>query len=173
MDIQSRIKDVLNTSMQNDAGGQLAHLREEDLLEALRKKGVIDDVMQQLQFETTHNMSNSENVAPMTNAEEMKPATHYIDKDSRLSAKQTYRGQYVIYPVTVMSCAIATEYWCLKSGQFVMPEICKNWLGLVRKPLCMWACQTWKFNKPWSSPRQWYGLELGIYPVEGLKSLNP
>ena len=70
MDIQSHIKGVIHESSSSHPGS----LREQDLLQALREKGVVDDIMRQLQFDSGgQHMSNG------------KPATHFIDTDDKVA----------------------------------------------------------------------------------------
>ena len=52
MDIQTRIKEVLNESASGEHNINPQQLNGKDLLNALHQKGVIDDVMKQLQFDS-------------------------------------------------------------------------------------------------------------------------
>ena len=77
MNIQSHIKDVIKETSQQ---GPQEPLHEQDLLRALREKGVVEDIMQQLQFDTGHgHMSTG------------APATHFVDKDDRVTATTTMK----------------------------------------------------------------------------------
>lgn len=91
MDIQSQIRDVLHESIRGDEAVQEGHIRGDDLLEALRQKGVVDDILRQLQFDSGGVHPGMQNGA-LTGAP--KPATHFIDKDDKLTtAVNARRGE--------------------------------------------------------------------------------
>ncbi|KAM6910782.1 centrosomal protein of 76 kDa [Xenentodon cancila] len=74
MDIHGKIREVLAETMRDDRGSGHRCLSEADLLLALQRRGVIDDVMKDLHFiqETaTHARSGSP----------LQPATHFVDKN--------------------------------------------------------------------------------------------
>lgn len=71
MNIQTHIKDVLRDS--NKSSHQ-EPFGEQDMLQALREKGVVDDVMRQLQFKSGGGVIESDG----------KPATHFVDRDDKV-----------------------------------------------------------------------------------------
>ncbi|XP_039593874.1 centrosomal protein of 76 kDa isoform X1 [Polypterus senegalus] len=74
IDIHGKIRDVLAETVHEDmerAGHQ--NLSEEDLMKALRRRGIIDDVMKEVRF--------VEEVSGRGAASTSKPSTHFVDKD--------------------------------------------------------------------------------------------
>ncbi|XP_071091691.1 centrosomal protein of 76 kDa-like isoform X1 [Haliotis cracherodii] len=68
MDIQSRIRDILSETIHDEFQGRSDHVSEQDLMQKLRQKGVVDDILHQLHFD-----GNSA-IGP--------PASHFMDRDS-------------------------------------------------------------------------------------------
>lgn len=50
MDVHSRIREVLAETIREELAPQHQQLSEEDLMRALMRRGIIDDVMKELNF---------------------------------------------------------------------------------------------------------------------------
>ncbi|KAM9308041.1 centrosomal protein of 76 kDa isoform 2-T2 [Gastrophryne carolinensis] len=70
MNVHGKIREVLAESLRDEFADESQHFSEEDLLKALRKRGIIDDVMKELHFDGQ--------LRELTSTP--KPATHFIDK---------------------------------------------------------------------------------------------
>ena len=94
MNIQSHIHDILSESMkEEDSGSQPGHdITEQQLLQVLRDRGVVDDIMRNLQFERTQQTGAAAR-APVMRGEEPKAATHFVDRDSKMTVPLK-KGQY-------------------------------------------------------------------------------
>jgi hypothetical protein len=79
MDIQTRIRDILCENVRGDDVLHPDNLSEEELLLALRQKGVVDEVMQQLQFEQAEKPYDEL-------GQSHRRATHFIDKDDYVTS---------------------------------------------------------------------------------------
>lgn len=77
-DIQSSIRNVLTEILQEQNEGQ--QITERELLSALNQKGVLDEIMSRLQFQSTGGATSLTNVPGLAG----KPATHFINKDEKL-----------------------------------------------------------------------------------------
>ncbi|XP_066481255.1 centrosomal protein of 76 kDa isoform X1 [Tiliqua scincoides] len=79
MDVHSRIREVLAETIREELAPQHQQLSEEDLMKALVRRGIIDDVMKELHFITN------------VNGEEMtstpKLSTHFVDKQPAVLKK--------------------------------------------------------------------------------------
>ncbi|XP_077982929.1 centrosomal protein of 76 kDa-like [Glandiceps talaboti] len=75
MDIQSRVREVLLETIRNEEQLHRSKepMSEQELMEALRQRGLVDDVMRQLQFDSVPEK-----------AERGRPAAHFRDKDDRV-----------------------------------------------------------------------------------------
>ncbi|XP_023669330.1 centrosomal protein of 76 kDa [Paramormyrops kingsleyae] len=70
MDIHGKIRDVLAETVREELGPEHRALSEADFIRALQRRGIVDDLMKQLQF--------SKEVSPELSP---KPATHYVDTE--------------------------------------------------------------------------------------------
>lgn len=52
MDVHSRIREVLAETIHEELAPKHQHLSEEDLMKALIRRGIIDDVVKELNFMT-------------------------------------------------------------------------------------------------------------------------
>uniref|UniRef100_A0A8D2LT75 Centrosomal protein of 76 kDa n=1 Tax=Varanus komodoensis TaxID=61221 RepID=A0A8D2LT75_VARKO len=72
MDVHSRIREVLSETIREELEPQHKQLSEEDLMKALMRRGIIDDVIKELNF------------VPDMNDREMtstpKPSSHFVDR---------------------------------------------------------------------------------------------
>uniref|UniRef100_A0A4W3JUI8 CEP76 N-terminal domain-containing protein n=1 Tax=Callorhinchus milii TaxID=7868 RepID=A0A4W3JUI8_CALMI len=59
MDIHSKVREVLAESVREELGISIETLSEEDLVNALRRRGIVDDVMKELRFVTVSILSPS------------------------------------------------------------------------------------------------------------------
>ncbi|XP_075069368.1 centrosomal protein of 76 kDa isoform X1 [Mixophyes fleayi] len=79
MDVHGKIREVLAETLKDELGNESHNFSEEDLMKALRRRGIIDDVMKELHFlEDSH-------LRDLTSTP--KPATHFIDKEPRTLKK--------------------------------------------------------------------------------------
>ncbi|XP_069076034.1 centrosomal protein of 76 kDa isoform X1 [Pleurodeles waltl] len=79
MDVHGKIREVLAETISEELKTESHHLSEEDLMKALRRRGIIDDVLKELSF--VKEMPERE----MTSTP--KPSTHLIDKETRVLKK--------------------------------------------------------------------------------------
>ncbi len=78
VDVQSKIKDVLAESLHRESETTPKHATNEaDILRALRERGVVEDVMKQLNLGSGG--FTKEPSAPS------KPATHFVNKDEQFA----------------------------------------------------------------------------------------
>nr|XP_005996579.2 PREDICTED: centrosomal protein of 76 kDa isoform X1 [Latimeria chalumnae] len=70
MDVHGKIREVLAESVREELGAGHQHLSEEHLMRALRRRGIIDDVMRELSF-----------TADIPDGETPKPPTHFVDRE--------------------------------------------------------------------------------------------
>ena len=91
MDVQSHIKDVLSDSVHGD-GDLSGNINEQDLLQALDRKGIVQQLMQRLNF--SDNRGSTQPALSMQTSEKgsSKRATHFVDKTSLLTKKGTKSG---------------------------------------------------------------------------------
>ncbi|NXN08758.1 CEP76 protein, partial [Indicator maculatus] len=73
MDVHGRIREVLAEAIREELAPEHQQLSTEDLIKALRQRGIIDDVMKELKFVTDGN-EKEKTSAP-------KPSTHFIDRE--------------------------------------------------------------------------------------------
>ncbi|XP_072267577.1 centrosomal protein of 76 kDa [Pyxicephalus adspersus] len=79
MDVHGKIREVLAETLRDEFGDESHHLSEEDLTRALRKRGIVDDVMKELRFlEDGH-------ARELTSTP--KPTTPFIDKQPQTPKK--------------------------------------------------------------------------------------
>uniref|UniRef100_A0A8C2N066 CEP76 N-terminal domain-containing protein n=1 Tax=Cricetulus griseus TaxID=10029 RepID=A0A8C2N066_CRIGR len=55
MDVHGRIREILAETIREELAPDQQHLSTEDLIKALRRRGIIDDVMKELNFVTVSN----------------------------------------------------------------------------------------------------------------------
>ncbi|XP_073187755.1 centrosomal protein of 76 kDa isoform X3 [Lepidochelys kempii] len=72
MDVHGRIREVLAETIREELVPEHQQLSAEDLMKALRRRGIIDDVMKELTFVTDMN----DREMPST----PKPSTHFVDR---------------------------------------------------------------------------------------------
>lgn len=56
MDVHGRIREILAETIREELAPDQQHLSTEDLIKALRRRGIIDDVMKELNFVTVSNL---------------------------------------------------------------------------------------------------------------------
>ncbi|XP_075777118.1 centrosomal protein of 76 kDa isoform X2 [Pelodiscus sinensis] len=79
MDVHGRIREVLAETIREELAPEHQQLSAEDLMKALRRRGIIDDVMKELTFVTDVNDREM--------ASTPKPATHFIDRQPPILQK--------------------------------------------------------------------------------------
>ncbi|NXC94520.1 CEP76 protein, partial [Certhia familiaris] len=73
MDVHGRIREVLAETIREELAPEHQQLSTEDLIKALRQRGIIDDVMKELKFVT--------DVNEMERTSAPKPSTHFVDRE--------------------------------------------------------------------------------------------
>uniref|UniRef100_G1N9A1 Centrosomal protein of 76 kDa n=1 Tax=Meleagris gallopavo TaxID=9103 RepID=G1N9A1_MELGA len=73
MDVHGRIREVLAETIREELAPEHQQLSMEDLIKALRQRGIIDDVMKELKFVTDVN-GKERTSSP-------KPSTHFVDRE--------------------------------------------------------------------------------------------
>ncbi|KAM8966492.1 centrosomal protein of 76 kDa isoform 2-T2 [Pelodytes ibericus] len=79
MNVHGKIREVLSETLNEEFRAETQQLSEEDLMTALRQRGIIDDVIKELRFTEDHNTRNFTSTP--------KPATHFVDKEQRMLKK--------------------------------------------------------------------------------------
>ncbi|KAE8598300.1 hypothetical protein XENTR_v10016791 [Xenopus tropicalis] len=79
MDVHGKIREVLAESLREEFRTESQQLSEEDLMKALRQRGIVDEVMKELHF------MEDRDTRELTSTP--KPATHFIDKEPRTLKK--------------------------------------------------------------------------------------
>ena len=82
LDVQNRIRDILSETIQEDYLGQRGDVSEQEILQKLKQQGLVDDLLQQMQVSGGH--------APPGG----HPATHFTDRDDKLTNLPGKRGVY-------------------------------------------------------------------------------
>lgn len=92
MDVHNKIQEVLVESFQGELPreGDVETIGEQEILEALRKKGIVDDIMQQLQISGTS--ESHEERLPWQQRLSTKPATHHVDRESTFQTVPLNKG---------------------------------------------------------------------------------
>ena len=73
---------MLSQSITEQGGTKTRHsINGADILQAMRQKGIVEDVMKQMHFDT----GGSETPLPET----MKPATHFINREEKFAINLT------------------------------------------------------------------------------------
>ncbi|XP_020377249.2 centrosomal protein of 76 kDa isoform X1 [Rhincodon typus] len=73
MNVHEKIREILGESVREELGVSSQTLSEADLIKALQRRGIVDDVMKELRFLTE--------VQVKEDTSSSKPATHFIDKE--------------------------------------------------------------------------------------------
>nr|XP_033790012.1 centrosomal protein of 76 kDa isoform X2 [Geotrypetes seraphini] len=96
MDVHGRIREVLAETLHEELGLESQHLSEEDLMKALRRRGIIDDVVKELNFLSGSDspfVNSKEKEQELSNKKEMhhqevtttpKLPTHFVDREPRV-----------------------------------------------------------------------------------------
>uniref|UniRef100_A0A8C2T5X5 Centrosomal protein of 76 kDa n=1 Tax=Coturnix japonica TaxID=93934 RepID=A0A8C2T5X5_COTJA len=79
MDVHGRIREVLAETIREELAPEHRQLSTEDLIKALRQRGIIDDVMKELKFVT--------DVSGKERASSPKPSTHFVDREPPVMKK--------------------------------------------------------------------------------------
>ena len=90
MDVQTRIRDVLSTSLLEESQeGHASDFGERELLQVLRDQGIIEEVMGRLQFDGAIGSTPKPRMAPQG----PKPAIHFPDKQDKVMGVPLKKGQ--------------------------------------------------------------------------------
>ncbi|XP_069476932.1 centrosomal protein of 76 kDa isoform X2 [Ambystoma mexicanum] len=79
MDVHGKIREVLAETISEELKTESHHLSEEDLMKALRRRGIIDDVLKELSFVKVMQERDVTSTP--------KPSTHFIDQETRVLKK--------------------------------------------------------------------------------------
>ncbi|KAL5022137.1 hypothetical protein ScPMuIL_001292 [Solemya velum] len=82
MDVQGRIKTIISETLHDEFPGRTSQVSEQELLDRLKQRGLLDDIMQQIQFESIGSVQH--------------PATHFVDQG--LSSQQQHTRKTNIDP---------------------------------------------------------------------------
>ncbi|XP_071957356.1 centrosomal protein of 76 kDa-like [Antedon mediterranea] len=85
MDVHSRIRQVLSESIHDSGASDRNAFGEQELLTALREKGIVDDILQQLQIGQNPEQERYSSQQP-------KPATHYVNKNEKTESVPLRKG---------------------------------------------------------------------------------
>ena len=89
-DVQSRIKDAVKEASQ--PGTSKGQVSEAAVLEELKGKGVIEELMQQLQFARASQHGLQPKITPQDSSQ-YKPATHFVNADDKATSAQP-KGEF-------------------------------------------------------------------------------
>ncbi|XP_040209863.1 centrosomal protein of 76 kDa [Rana temporaria] len=97
MDVHGKIREVLAETIGDEFGHESHYLSEEDLMEALRRRGIVDDVMKELRFlEDGHSRKLTSTPKPTTSFVDKRPPTYKktnIDPSRRYLHLQVLGGK--------------------------------------------------------------------------------
>ncbi|XP_067146831.1 centrosomal protein of 76 kDa isoform X2 [Apteryx mantelli] len=74
MDVHGRIREVLAETIREELAPEHQQLSTEDLIKALRQRGIVDEVMKELKFVTDVNDKERTSAPP-------KPSTHFVNRE--------------------------------------------------------------------------------------------
>ncbi|XP_041454827.1 centrosomal protein of 76 kDa-like [Lytechinus variegatus] len=85
MDVQTRIRDILSESLQDDGEG--TGFGETELLDAVRQRGLVEEIMASLEIGGEGRSSiGAKVVGQPSRGQVKKPATHFLDKEGPLTS---------------------------------------------------------------------------------------
>ncbi|XP_073487402.1 centrosomal protein of 76 kDa isoform X3 [Aquarana catesbeiana] len=97
MDVHGKVREVLAETIGDEFGHESHYLSEEDLMEALRRRGIVDDVMKELRFlEDGHSRDLTSTPKPTTSFMDKRPRTYKktnIDPSRRYLHLQVLGGK--------------------------------------------------------------------------------
>ena len=93
MDVQSRIREVLSTSLQSERRAEARAFGEAELLGLLREQGVVEDVMERLRFGGGAGSSGTPGPQGGASPKDPRPATHHADGQDKLMGVPLKKGQ--------------------------------------------------------------------------------
>ncbi|XP_039381068.1 centrosomal protein of 76 kDa isoform X3 [Mauremys reevesii] len=108
MDVHGRIREVLAETIREELAPEHQQLSAEDLMKALRRRGIIDDVMKELTFVT--DMNDRE----MTSTP--KPSTHFVDRQPPVLQKSD--GSKMVDATTMLSICDPVHMVLIKTDTF-------------------------------------------------------
>ena len=155
MDVQTRIRDVLSSSVLDESRGGRPHppnqgFGEQELVQVLRDQGIIEDVMSQLQFSGASGMQPApqSRVAP----KHSRPATHFADKQDRVVGVPLKKGNTTTM-TTVQKCypffseILWRSPWAPRLGRWSCIEShMGHYLGWVFSPYVLRDCLGFPWN---------------------------
>ncbi|XP_065524023.1 centrosomal protein of 76 kDa isoform X2 [Lathamus discolor] len=108
MDVHGRIREVLAETIREELAPEHQQLSTEDLIKALRQRGIIDDVMKELKFITDGNEKERTSAA--------KPSTHFIDREPPVLKKSD--GSKMVDATTMLSICDPVHMVLIKTDTF-------------------------------------------------------
>ena len=93
VDIQSRIRDIVAEFMQDETGKR-GELGEQDVMQALRQRGLVEEIMKRLEIGGSGRDSAGSKVIgqPSRGHHKAKPATHFLNKDDQVASVPLKKG---------------------------------------------------------------------------------
>ncbi|XP_041375156.1 centrosomal protein of 76 kDa-like [Gigantopelta aegis] len=70
MDIQTKIRDILSDTVREEFSAQHGHISEQELMQKLRQRGIVDDILHRIQFDTETQI--------------IPPVSHFQDRDDHV-----------------------------------------------------------------------------------------
>ncbi|XP_007062401.1 centrosomal protein of 76 kDa isoform X3 [Chelonia mydas] len=108
MDVHGRIREVLAETIREELAPEHQQLSAEDLMKALRRRGIIDDVMKELTFVTDMNDQEMTSTA--------KPSTHFVDRQPPVLQKSD--GSKMVDSTTMLSICDPVHMVLIKTDTF-------------------------------------------------------
>ena len=91
MDVQTRIRDILSESLQDDGEGGGPEFGEMELLDAVRQRGLVEEIMERLEIGEGRGNVRSKVVGQPSRGR-VKPATHFLDKEAPVTTVPLKKG---------------------------------------------------------------------------------
>ncbi|XP_068788229.1 centrosomal protein of 76 kDa isoform X3 [Struthio camelus] len=108
MDVHGKIREVLAETIREEFAPEHQQLSTEDLIKALRQRGIIDDVIKELKFVTEVN-DKERTSAP-------KPSTHFVDREPPVLKKGD--GSKMVDATTMLSISDPVHMVLIKTDTF-------------------------------------------------------
>ena len=96
VDIQARIRDIVAGFLQDESGSR-GELGDQEVLDALRQRGLVEEIMARLQIGGSgKDSAGSKVIGQPSRGHKARPATHYVNKDDKVASVPLKKGWYVI-----------------------------------------------------------------------------
>ncbi|XP_035421225.1 centrosomal protein of 76 kDa isoform X3 [Cygnus atratus] len=108
MDVHGRIREVLAETIREELAPEHQQLSTEDLIKALRQRGIVDDVMKELKFVT--DVNDKERISAS------KPSTHFVAREPPVLKKSD--GSKMVDATTMLSICDPVHLVLIKTDAF-------------------------------------------------------